>query len=100
MIEIEVTESPKFIHLSEKKNGSNNKEDIVIPESVNETPSNNNEGNNNIVVNEVPTNNEVVVNTVKEVVAVPSTGKSIALTMLLGINSIAIGIYYIKKECR
>ena len=96
--EIEVTESPIFIELSDKIRMRPASE---VPSSNNETPvvNNNEESKKELVVTNTEDKKDVIT-TIKEIVSVPSTGKSIISFIVLGILFITAGIYNVKKECK
>ena len=97
--EIEVTESPIFIELSDKINMRPASE---VPSSNNEdTPvvNNNEESKKELVVRDTE-DNKTIVDTIKQIVEVPATGLSIIGYVIAGITFISVGIYRIKKECK
>ena len=91
--EIEVTESPVFIQLSDKI--------VQMPESNNNPTDNNEEINENLIVdNNNNDDNKDIVTTIKQIVSVPATGVRIIKYIVSGLLFIVTGIYLIKKECK
>jgi hypothetical protein len=92
--EIEVTESPVFIQLSDKI--------AKLPESNNNPTDNTEDPNKNLIVDNNNNNddNKDIVTTIKQIVSVPATGVRIIKYIVSGLLFIVTGIYLIKKECK
>ena len=89
MLDISITESPIFIELSGKVADPDGKRDVVIPGDSTPELTNNNDNNSK----------KDIIETIKQIVVVPPTGKSIILQTVIGITFIGLGIVVIRKEC-